>query len=206
MRYRVHTILITASLLAIATGARAQSCKAICTPVFLWQGGAITTHAFSSDVSATTDFNLRFTVAAPTAIPRVTLVALFQWQPFAKAASNPFNGQTGDIDNNLPAIVYGATVGLITKQNTRGWFNSTFDILGLFSPAARASDTRAYTHKFLPELYVDLAPFNGLPQESWLRNVSVFGLVDYVATGLPSGAEQPWPIVTGLQFPIAPLP
>lgn len=207
MRQLTPILLLALALTALPGTATAQNdCKAICDPVFLWQGGTITTNAFSSDVNATTNFNLRFTVAAPTAIPRVGLAVLFQWQPFANATSNPFNGQTGGIDADLPAIVYGATVSLIRGQDTNGWLATNLDILGLFSPAARPDDQRMYTHKFLPELYVNVAPFNRLSPDNWLHNVSVYALIDNVATGLPDGAEQPWPIAVGLQFPVAPLP
>lgn len=201
-------IPVTAALLAavaISGPVAAQQCRAICAPVVLSQTGAITSNLFNS-APTKSNFLLRMTVVAPTAIPRFSLVGLIQWTPWAHTGSNPFNGQTGEIDANVPAFVYGGIISLIRPQDTGGWLTTNFDVLGLFSPAARSTDKREYTHKFLPELYLDVAPFNRLPASDWLHNVTVYGLVDYVASGLPSGAEQPWPVVWGLQFPIAPLP
>lgn len=242
MKFRNFAIVVAALAGALlAQSAQAQQefvqpaakkdCKLLCAPKFISQSGTITTNwidspevrgsdgrVFAPDTE--TDFLLRLTTVIPTEIPRFSLVAIFQWTPWADAKTNPFTGKTfeeGEVDANPPSIIYGGIINLITPEQTGGWFALNFNPLLVFSPAAEPEDERFYTHKLLPELYANVGIFNWLPKGNWLRSVSAYGILDYVATGLPDEGDpafggtlledaDPWLVLAGLQFPIAPLP
>lgn len=223
MKYRTLVFVALAGAL-LAQSAQAQQefvrpaakkdCKLLCAPKFISQSGTITTNwidspevrgsdgrVFTPDTE--TDFLLRLTTVIPTEIPRFSLVAIFQWTPW--------------VDANPPSIIYGGIINLITPEQTDGWFALNFNPLLVFSPAAEPEDERFYTHKLLPELYANVGIFNWLPKGNWLRSASAYGILDYVATGLPDEGDpafggtllddaDPWLVLVGLQFPIAPLP
>ncbi|MGH7643993.1 MAG: hypothetical protein ACREMR_00265, partial [Gemmatimonadales bacterium] len=140
------------------------------------------------------DFNARFVTALPTSIPRTTIVAIIQWTPF----------QDEDGDNNLenaPAFVYGPVVNLINTPQIG------FDIDGLFAygPGCEGSGSD-YCHKFLVEgdLFIKIGSMMGMGSH-W-NSLSLYGLLAYVLTGLPSGLESKdrTVLLTGLSLPLAP--
>lgn len=235
-----HTFALAPALLSgiffLARPAEAQEkkCNVICSPVFLFQPGTFTANLFDPpavrrlsdgavfELDTETDFLMNFALVAPTTIPRTNLFLLLGWTPWADAPLNPFTGRSAkdlgeeEIDANPLFMLYGPLFDLVTTEETNGWFASTFDVLGLFSPAAEPDDERFYTHKFVLELHVLLGIFNWLPKGNWLRNFTAYGFLDYVATGLPDRGDvvggleflddaDPWIILAGIHFPIAPL-
>lgn len=243
IRPMLALVLVGSALPLLARPGFAQEarCNVLCAPILLSQSGFITTNLFNPptlqpvdtagnptgapfEVDSDTDLNLRFTMVVPTELERLSLYTLFQWPINAGgASSNPFTGRTAaqlgedELDANAPAIVYGVSFGLILPRQTRGWFAAAFNLQGIFSPAAEPDDESFYTHKFGPELYLNVAPFTGLRQGNWFRNVSLWGVLDYVATGLADEGDvvggvrfldgpDRWVLVYGLQIPIAPLP
>lgn len=213
-----------------------QNCKLLfCSPTLLFQPATITTNAVdppevrlangtTTELERSTEFLMRFTLMVPTSIPRTSLSAHLQWTPFADAPRQPFTGQSAEdlgeeaIDANLPLFVYGPVFKLVTEQQTNGWFSGQIMVRALFSPGMRPEDERAYTHKFLPGLGVNVGIFNWLPEGSLLRNVPLFARANYVATGLPEAGDpvpgggtllddaDPWILIFGMGFPLAPTP
>jgi len=90
----------------------------------------------------------------------------------------------------------------LEPAHTGGWVSSHFDIVDKLSGAERSTDTRAYTHKLNFELDTAVALFSRLPERNWLRDVEVEGSLDYVATGLLSGAAR-WSFSLVFVIPIA---
>ncbi len=188
-------VLALAALVLGAGSASAQSpsCTFLCSPSLVAQPGLIVSNAINppAGVESRTDFNLRFTTVVPTALQRVALVALFQWQP-------------GRRDNN-PAIVYGGAINVVKPSQTGGWLGVSFDPLDVFSPRGSFADDKAYTHKLDLEGALDFHAFQELAPDNYFRNVSIYGLVDYLAAGVPDGSAR-WVLLTGLTMPLAPWP
>ncbi len=195
MTNRAVTLLAVALALG-AGGAAAQApadCTFLCSPSLVAQPGLIVTNAINPPVgvSSKADFNLRFTTVVPTALPRLALVALFQWQPSERG--------------NNPAIVYGGSINVVKPSQTGGWLGVSFDPLGVFSPRGSFADEKAYTHKLDLEGALDFHAFQQLRPDNYLHNVSIYGLVDYLAAGVPDGSDR-WVLLTGLTLPLAPWP
>ncbi len=189
-----RTLVLLATITTVSAGAAAAQspCTFLCAPVLMAQPGLIVTNAISppDGASSRTDFNVRFTTVVPTGLSRVSLVALFQWQP-----AETFN---------FPAVVYGGTISLVRPESTGGWLDVSFDPLALYSPAPFANK-KVYNTKLDLEGALGLHVFKGLPADNYFHSASVYGLVDYIATGLGSGADH-WVLLTGLTLPIAPWP
>lgn len=220
-------------LLGPPVAAQDRDCNVLCAPVFTFQPGMSVSNWLDAprvrrvsdgaefELDSTTDFLLRFAMAIPTAIPRLSLAGVVQWRPWAGADTrvNPLTGRDVDeeVNANAPDILYVGSFGAITTDQTNGWFSLAADIFGLFSPAAQPGDDSFYTHKLVLELGPTIYLFNSLPRRNWLRNLSLYGLLDYTATGLPDDGDivagleyldgaDPWGIVVGLNIPLAPLP
>ncbi len=193
MKLRASVMLAGAfALVAGSAAAQTPSCAFLCSPALVAQPGLIVVNAIDppAGVDSKTDFNLRFTTVVPTALPRLALVALFQWQP-----SERFND---------PAIVYGGAITLVKPSDTNGWLGVSFDPLGVFSPGS-FNDEKAYTHKLDLEGALDFHLFKETAPDNYLHNLSLYGLVDYLAAGVPDGTDR-WVLLTGLTIPIAPWP
>jgi hypothetical protein len=158
------------------------------TPVFVAQPGLI--HSFST--GAGTDFNARFVTAIPLSIKKTTLVAIIQWTPFKD------NGAGGKA--NAPALVWGPVVNL---ANQRQW---SFDIDGLFAYGPAATGNSDYTHKFLLEGDFFLKLGSMMNTKGQWNSLSLYAMLAYVLTGLPSGLESKdrMVLLTGLSLPLAP--
>lgn len=224
-----------AALVLVGRPAAAQDrdCNVLCAPVFTFQPGMSVSNWLDGprvrrvsdgaefELESTAAFLLRFAMAIPTAIPRVTLAGVVQWRPWAGADTdvNPLTGREVDeeVKANAPDILYVASFDAITTGQTDGWVSVAADVFGLFSTAAQPGDDSFYTHKLVLELAPTIYLFNSLPRRNWLRNLSLFGLLDYTATGLPDKGDivggleylddaDPWGIVVGLNIPLAPLP
>jgi len=194
-----RTLMMVAALTAACAGAaQAQKpCSFLCAPVFVAQPGLVITNAIGAPAGATssTNLNLRFTTVVPTQLSRLALVALFQLTPGVTA--------------NDPGIAYGGVITLLRPQDTGGWLDVAFDPLGVYSPAPPPSEAgeghRHYNNKLDLEGNVGLHLFQSLRPSSYLHGVTVYGLLDYLATGVASGSDR-WVILTGLTLPLAPWP
>lgn len=238
-RLLVLALLASAGLLFGAAGAFAQEteeemvaaaqeeCPFICAPVFLFMPGFLGSNLIDppeipdadgdpsgEEVDGELNFLLRFQVVAPTFIPRVSLVALTQWTPFATGSAD--DPDTPDLDeeefeNNAPAFVYGLIITLLTST----YLDISFDPLMVYSGAADPDDSAAYTHKFALELALvpKLGTIMNAPEGSFLGGMGAYALLDYVVTGLPDSEEvggdefEPdrWAVLFGLIIPFAPF-
>ncbi len=194
-----------------------QSCAFICAPVFLFMPGFVASNvldppqtASGDDADSSTDFLLRFQVVAPTFIPRASLVALTQWTPFATAGSTPDDDED-EFEANAPAFVYGLIFTLFDSK----YFGLSFDPLMVYSGAAKADDSAAYTHKFALELALvpKLGTIMNASEGTFLGGLGAYALLDYVVTGLPDSDDvggdefEPdhWVLLGGLIIPFAPF-
>lgn len=196
------TVVITASLVLFSTAGAQETASDTSrgarwifrAPVFVLQPGLVTTNFMDvpEGTEASTEFHFRMVTAIPTTIPRTTLVGIVQWTPFNKE-----DGFTA----NAPSFVYGPVFNVF---NTR-MFAFDFDVLGAYGPAARDDDESSYTHKLVLEgdLFLKLGQMMSSQPDSRWRNLSLYGMLANVATGLPSGASR-WVLLTGLSLPIAP--
>lgn len=81
---------------------------------------------------------------------------------------------------------------------------------------ARPADASAYTLKLDLDLVLHAHPFARLPASTYLHRVSLYGLLDYVATGLPRAGDEvpvgrvflensrPLALIAGLALPLSP--
>jgi hypothetical protein len=72
-----------------------------------------------------------------------------------------------------------------------------------FGPAAKPTDDGAYTTKLIPELDFFWKIGNQMNMTGQWKNTSLYAMLAYVASGLPSGADH-FVILTGVSVPIAP--
>jgi hypothetical protein len=133
------------------------------------------------------------------------------WLDFTvEAIFLPFNA------DSTPELEFETNFVWLPAQRTGGWLSSHFDVVDKFSPAARPTDRRAYTHKLNFELDTSVSVFNWLPEGKWLRGLELEGSFDYVATGLAraghvvDGARlldkaSPWSFSVVVVIPVAPF-
>jgi len=170
---------------------------------------------------STSDFELIVSVAARTAVPRLSLVGSVQWLPNASEQRNPFTLYTASelgesVRANAPTVTMGASVSLLPAAATQGLLDLAANVGDLYSQAARPNDKSAYTHKLDLDLVAHLHAFAWAPPATWLHRVTVFSILDYVATGLPRAGDEvpvgrvfetdarPASLIAGLSLPITP--
>ncbi|HET9685415.1 MAG TPA: hypothetical protein VFP15_15015, partial [Gemmatimonadaceae bacterium] len=141
-----------------------RPCQVLCAPSVTLMPGVIRTHLFGGPTVRTlatgaeqrlpgsTSFELIASVAARTAIPRVSLFGSVQWLPNATEQRNPFTLYTASelgtpVRANAPTATMGASISLMPAAQTHGWFDLAANVGDLFSQAARPSDKSSYTHK-----------------------------------------------------------
>jgi hypothetical protein len=171
------------SLVLTATPALAQTppaCKFLCEPTLLIEP----TITWEKDATV---FETIFALDLSTPIPRVGITL--------EAITKPFN------DENEVELESELKLYWLEGEQTGGWLSSHFDIVDKFSPAKRATDTRAYTHKLNLELDTAVALFSRLPETNWLHDVEIEGSLDYVATGLPKDSSR-WSFSLVFVFPV----
>lgn len=232
-------LILPLALLAAPLGpapAAGQACRAVCAPTLHLQPSLIRSHLLSQprfrrlsdgsvgELPAKSNLELILLVAAKTAIPRTSLFTSVQWLPTAKAPANPFTQYTaselGDakVRANLPSLTMGASVDVVTKEQTGGWLGLSGYLADLFSRAARPEDESDFTHKLDLGATAHLGIFSRLPEKAWLHAVDGVVILDHVATGLPHrGDEVPkgervflddvhnTSVIVGLSIPLAPL-
>jgi hypothetical protein len=154
-------LLLLLALLAASVApapAAAQPCRAICAPTLHLQPSLIRSHLLAQprfrrlsdgsvgELPSKSNLELILLVSAKTAIPRTSVFTSVQWLPTAKAPANPFTQYTaselGDakVRANLPSVTLGASVDLLTKEQTGGWLGIGGYVADLFSRAARPTD------------------------------------------------------------------
>ena len=160
--------------------------------------------------------------AARTAVPRLSLFGSVQWLPNAGEARNPFTLYTANelgahVHANAPTLTVGASLSVLDAHATRGLLDVAANVGDLFSQAARPDDRAAYTHKLDLDLVAHAHVFRGAPAHTYLHGASLFGILDYVATGLPRAGDEvpagrrfltdarPLALVAGLALPLTPV-
>ena len=169
----------------------------------------------------TSSFQILATVAARTAVPRLSLFGSVQWLPNVSATRNPFTlyaaSDLGDpVRANAPTLAAGASVALVRMSETGGWVDLAANVGDLFSHAARPSDRRDYTHKLDLSLIGHFSAFAWTPPSTYAHRMSVYALLDYVATGLARSGDEvprgrvfvtdarPLALMVGLAVPLTP--
>jgi hypothetical protein len=213
----VKAVSVAGVIAVLATmPARAQEpapCRVLCSPAFKVEPTVTFTNLFgpprimSDDgtvarESRETEFELILSLGLPTRA---------SWLEFtAEAIFLPFDR------DSTPELEFETNFIWLPGERTRGWIASHFDVVDKFSPAARPTDRRAYTHKLNLELDASFSVFNRLPEGRWLRGVELEGSLDYVATGLPKAGDlidgsrllddaSPWSFSLVLVIPVAPF-
>ncbi|MFN2433387.1 MAG: hypothetical protein ABR599_11350 [Gemmatimonadota bacterium] len=230
-------LLLLLSLPAVPASAQDRDCPFLCPPAFSISPSVFVTRAFDApdvrllpggplaELEPRTDFILFLNLLIPTTLPRVNVSLQIGWAPYAEREANPFTGYTAaeagqdGIDANEPAIDMGLNLNVLRmKEDTRGWLGLTFEVLDQFGPAQRPDDARTYEHNLDFELDASFGVFNWLAGDGYLKNVTAFAELDYLATGradegdeVPSGERQfleddsPWTFIAGFTLPVAPL-
>jgi hypothetical protein len=168
---------------------------------------------------STSDLELILAVATPTKLPRLSVFGSVQWLPNAGAQRNPYTLYTADelggrVRANAPTATFGLSYGIVAPAQTSGWLDVAGNVGDLYSQAARPDDRSAYTHKLDLDLLTHIHAFARTPEHAYLHDVSLFALLDYVATGLPRAGDQvpttrrflsaarPAALIVGLAIPL----
>jgi hypothetical protein len=229
-------VFVCIPLAVAALGAQQpHKCALVCAPALTLMPGVIRTHALHAprvrelatnqiqSLQGKSSFELIGAFVAPTAISRASLFASVQWLPNARESANPYTLYTASdlgeqLRANAPSVTMGVTVALLTPTMSQGWFTLNGNVGDLFSQAAEPDDKSSYSHKLDLDLVGTLNVFNELPKSEYLHRVGVYGILDFVATGLPkAGDEVPKgervfiddarsvSLIVGLSVPFAPL-
>jgi hypothetical protein len=240
---RTPSISLAATLVAVTIAAhpaaaqQQESCTIICAPTLAFNVAALRSHVFGSpkvrndstgavsELPSTTNLELQFFLAAPTAIDRLSGFVSVTWLPSARTAANPFTEYTASqlgepVDANHVSLSMGALGDVVPKSMTHGVFALQAFVADLLSPAARPDDESAYTNKLDLGGVALLYPFATLGATSAARKsgVYLYASLDYVATGLPKKGDdvprdvrtfltnaKPAALALGAGIPIAPL-
>ena len=210
-----------------------SSCTVVCTPTVTLMPGVIRSHldrgplvrstatGVEERLPETSNFEIIAAVTSRTSVPRLSVYGTIQWLPNATAKRNPFTlytaSELGDpVRANAPTLTAGASVSLVEATQTAGWWDLAANVGDLFSHAARPDDRRDYTHKLDLALATHLHAFAWSPPTSYVHRLSVYALLDYVATGLarrgdevPQGRvfmtdARPLALIAGLAIPLTP--
>lgn len=228
--------MLTVIPLGIATNGMAQQpshCVVLCAPTVSLMPSMIRSHLFGGPMvetmatgaqhrlPGTTNMEMIFVVGAKTALPRVSAFTSVQWLPNASEARNPFTLYTaselgGPVHANAATVTLGLSGSVITAKQTAGVLDLNANVGDLFSQAARPEDTRAYTHKLDLELLTRWHTFSWTAARTFVHRVTLVGILDYVATGLPHAGDEvpkgrlfvsrarPAALIVGLSLPITP--
>lgn len=241
----LHRARWTAAIIAITLIAGAASpgraaaqdkpskCRVLCTPTVDFMPGVIRSHLFGgptvtdlatgkqSRIPGSSNLELIFVVASRTAIPRLSAFGSVAWLPNATAKRNPFTLYTASdlgepVKANAPTVTAGGSFAVVTAPEAHGWADLSAVVASQFSQAARPTDDKAYTHKLDLELFTHVNLFAHVPEKTYLHRVSLYGILDVVATGLPRAGDEvpkgrrfdtnarPTALIFGLALPITP--
>lgn len=235
MRLLQTLIIAAVAVPVVASGQQQQKCKLVCAPSFTLMPGMIRTHAFHAPkvrelatnqvvtLPSKSSLELIGAFVAKTGIPWANLFASIQWLPNAKESANPYTLYTASdvgeqLRANAPSVNMGVNFVLVKPPLTKGWFKLDGNVSDLFSKAAEPDDKSSYSHKLDLDLIGTLDVFNELPKAEYLHRVGLYGILDFVATGLPkAGDEVPKgervfiddarsvSLIVGLSLPFAPM-
>jgi hypothetical protein len=237
MPRQLMPLVALAALCATGMVAGAQSrgskCRVLCAPTLTLMPAVIRSHVFggplvrdiatgaSHHLSGSTNMEMIIATAARTPLPRLSVFASVQWLPNAGEAHNPFTLYTanelgGRIRANAPTATFGLSGAALSAQQTHGWVDVDLNVGDLYSQAARPNDRSAYTHKLDLDLLTHWHAFAWTPPHTYGHRVTVFAILDYVATGLPAAGDEvphgrlflqharPTSLIAGLALPITP--
>lgn len=226
--------ILSVAVVAQPAPAQAQHCALICAPMFSFTPALIRSHLFgnarvrslsngsATDIPSTNNAELVLGVGAPTVIPRLSMVASFQWLPTAADGTNPFTEYTATqldakVRANTPSLTLGASISAVEPTATRGWLGLSAYVADLYSAAARPRDGSAFTHKLDLGLSASPGVFNWAPKRTRVHNVTGTAILDYVATGVPRAGDEvpagergfvtgarPAVLILGRLIPVAP--
>jgi hypothetical protein len=187
-------------------------CRFLCAPEFKVEPTFTITNLFGGARLAAADgslvrepheheLELILSLDVPTRVPWFGFTVEAMFLPFDREST--------------PELEFEANFTWLDAARTGGWVSSHADVVDKFSPAARVSDARAYTHKLNLELDTAFHVFNRVPEDRWLHGVEVEGSLDYVATGLARAGERadaltyvdaasPWSFSLVIVIPVAP--
>jgi hypothetical protein len=230
-------LLAASGALCAAAAASVQparpKCRVLCTPTLTLMPAAIRSHLFGGPLvqdlatgtthhlSGSTNMEIIIATAARTALPRLSAFASVQWLPNAAEGRNPFtlyaaNELGGRIRANAPTATFGLSGAALSANETHGWLDVDLNVGDLYSQAARPNDRSAYTHKLDLELLTHWHVFHWTPPRTYAHRLTVFAILDYVATGLPAAGDEvpqgrrfleharPTSLIAGLALPITP--
>jgi len=219
MRRMIALSGILGALVGAPSMLRAQggACNVLCAPVFVAQPGIVVANALNAPevqpgqkLESSADFLFRVTTVVPTELPRIALVGIVQWTPFAKSETI-VGSRSVEVTTNSPSFVYGPVFQLFTA----GPLGVTFDALGVFAPSGVPDDDgdiAAYKHQFLLELdlNLNLGDLFGSGASPFLRGMSAYAFLAQQMTDRPvdfrNDAVYSPVLLFGLTVPIAPLP
>ena len=207
------SVAVVAWLIAAPATAQPQAnCRFLCTPQLLIEPTftienlvkgprVLTATGEETRKGREAVFEIIFAVDIPTKLRRLGFTGEAIVVPFTR--------------DNAVELELEANIGLLESEQTKGWVSSHFDVVDKFSPAERATDRAAYTHKLNFEWDTALAVFHRLPEGHWLRDVELEGSLDYVATGLPQAGDtvngetfitraSPWSFSLVVVIPLTP--
>ena len=222
-----------AAQLCGAQDTRPHPCHLLCAPGVVVMPAVIRTHLFGGPrvrslatgaaqrLPSSSNVELIFAASARTVVPRLSLFGSVQWLPNATEQRNPFTLYTASelgerVKANAPTVTMGASVAVLPAASTHGLFDLAANVGDLYSQAARPTDKSAYTHKLDLALLAHLHAFAWAPPATWLHRVTVFSILDYVATGLPKAGDEvpvgrvfetdarPTALIVGLTLPVTP--
>jgi hypothetical protein len=226
-----------AAALTIAPTVAAQrarpGCTVLCAPSVDLMPALLRSHVFggpevqnlatgaTSRVPSLSNFEMIVAVASKTAVPHLSLFGTVQWLPNASEQRNPFTLYAasqlgGAVRANAPTVTLGLSGSVLTAAQTAGVLDLDLDVGDLYSQAARPDDRSAYTHKLDLDLVTHWHAFAWTPPRTYVHRLTLFAIVDYVATGLPRAGDdvpqgrrflenaRPTSLVFGLAMPITP--
>lgn len=236
MSFRWTAFVIAPCLAAHVCGAQDPAphpCRLLCTPGVVVMPAIIRSHLFGGPrvrslatgtvqrLPSSSNFELIFAASARTLVPHLSLFGSVQWLPNATERRNPFTLYTASelgepVKANAPTVTMGASVAVVPAPLTHGLFDLAANVGDLYSQAARPNAKSAYTHKLDLALLAHLHAFRWAPPATWLHRVTVFSILDYVASGLPKAGDEvpvgrvyetdarPTSFIAGLSLPITP--
>jgi hypothetical protein len=228
--------LVIAALGAVPARGTAQQqhrCTVLCMPTIALLPSMIRTHLFGGPTVETmstgarhrlppsTNMEMIIVASANTAVPRLSAFTTVQWLPNASEARNPFTLYTANdlgepVHANAATVTLGLSGSVFTAPQTHGVLDLNLNAGDLFSQAARPGDDRAYTYKLDLDLVTHWHAFARTGANAFLHRVTVVGIFDYVATGLPRAGDEvpkgrlfmsdarPAALIVGLSLPITP--
>lgn len=226
--------VLMAYLFARPLGAQSPQphCAVVCAPTVALMPAVLRSHLFGGPrvrslaggpdhrLPSTSNMEMLIAGAAKTALPRVSLFGSVQWLPNASEARNPFTLYTaselgGRVRANAPTVTFGLSGAALDASQTHGVVDVDVNAGDLFSQAARPGDRSAYTHKLDLDLVTHWHVFAWTPPKSYAHRLTVFAILDYVASGLPRSGDavpqgrvflddaRPTSLIAGLALPIA---